>query len=267
MLTDTKNSIVNLKSLNSLKEKAIFNWSGGKDSALSLYRILQSNDVDIMCLLTSISKHYQRISMHGVRVDLLEAQAKSLDLPLVKMQMPETPSMETYEQLMTTTLEGLTSKGATASIYGDIFLEDLKIYKERQLRAHNLKAIFPLWNIPTSRLIKEFLDLGFKTITTCVNEKFLDKSFVGRLIDDDFLKDLPKNVDPCGEHGEFHTFVFDGPIFKQPIKFERGEVVYKTYEPANQEERSTLKNDAKNKMKKEDPFKNGFWYCDLIIKP
>lgn len=242
------------------------NWSGGKDSALSLYKMIQSDDVDIMCLLTSISKQYQRISMHGVRVDLLEAQAKTLDIPLVKMQVAEIPSMEAYEQLMVTTLSDLKSKGATASIYGDIFLEDLRIYKEKQLREHSLKAIFPLWNIPTSRLIREFIDLGFKTITTCVNDNFLDKSFVGRVIDEDFLKDLPKNVDPCGEHGEFHTFVFDGPIFKEPIEFKKGEILYKTYKSAKQKETSTLEDKASDTVKKENPFENGFWYCDLIPK-
>ncbi|MBZ9650967.1 Dph6-related ATP pyrophosphatase [Psychroflexus montanilacus] len=246
-----------------MKEKTIVNWSGGKDSALALYKLLQAQEHEIMCLLTNINKHFQRISMHGVRVDLLEAQAKSLDLPLVKLQLPEMPSMEVYDQMMATTLNDLKVKGATASVYGDIFLEDLRKYKESQLNAFNLKAMFPLWKIPTHHIIREFLDLGFKTITTCVNEKYLEKSFVGRVIDDDFLKELPATVDPCGENGEFHTFVFDGPIFRHPIEFEVGEIVYKTYTPANSKGKAK---DIDDKAAY-DPYDTGFWFCDLIPKP
>jgi len=242
-----------------MKEKVIFNWSGGKDSALCLYKILQTQHYDVMCLLTSISEHYQRISMHGVRVDLLEIQAKNIGLPLLKMQVPDMPSMEVYEAAMKTTLLDLKVKGATASVFGDIFLDDLRSYRENKLAEINLKGIFPLWKIPTNRLMREFIDLGFKTIVTCVNEKHLDRSFVGRVIDNDFLKDLPNNVDPCGENGEFHTFVFDGPIFNQPIPFEKGEVVYRKYQPEKQEDSS-----ATQKNGVDGPFDYGFWYCDLL---
>ena len=248
-----------------MKEKIIFNWSDGKDSALCLYKILQMQQYNVMCLLTSISEQYQRISMHGVRVDLLNAQASSIGLPLVKMQIPEMPTMENYEKVMRTTLTGLKSNGAVASAFGDIFLEDLRHYRETKLAELNLKGVFPLWKIPTDTLIREFLDLGFKTIITCVNEKYLDKSFAGRIIDNDFLKDLPDNVDPCGENGEFHTFVFDGPIFKQPIPFDRGEIIYRKYTSAKQQDNSasdcyTDKDNADN------PFDNGFWYCDLLLQ-
>ena len=236
------------------------NWSGGKDSALTLYKLQQSQEFEIACLLTSISQKYQRISMHGVRSELLDAQAKSIGIPVVKMEVPDMPSMEVYENTMRDTLSDLKKKGITASIFGDIFLEDLREYRENKLAELELTAVFPLWKQPTGKLIHEFLDLGFKTITTCVNEKYLDKSFVGRVIDEDFLKDLPANVDPCGEHGEFHTFVFDGPIFSKPIEFEIGEKVLRKYEAPKTEDDS----DQCFSDKKEDPAKYGFWYCDLI---
>jgi uncharacterized protein (TIGR00290 family) len=237
-----------------MKEKVIMNWSGGKDSALCLYKLMQTKKYDAMCLLTSISEPYQRISMHGVRVELLEAQAKSIGIPLVKMQIPEMPSMEVYEKEMKSTLTDLKTKGATASVFGDIFLDDLRKYREDKLSQLNLTGIFPLWKIPTDKLIREFLDLGFKTIITCVNEKYLDKSFAGRVIDQDFLKDIPGNVDPCGENGEFHTFVFDGPIFRESIPFERGEIVYRKYESEKQSDNTNT------------PFDTGFWYCDLLLQ-
>jgi uncharacterized protein (TIGR00290 family) len=248
-----------------LKEKAIFNWSGGKDSALCLHKILLEEQYDVMCLLTSVSEPYQRISMHGVRVVLLEEQAKNIGLPLIKLQIPEMPTMEVYEKVMASALTDLKTKGATASIFGDIFLEDLRKYRENKLSELNLKGVFPLWKIPTDKLIKEFIDLGFKTITTCVNDKYLDKSFVGRIIDEDFLKDLPDNVDPCGENGEFHTFVFDGPIFKKPIPFDKGEIVYRKYTPSKQKDNSNYDCDNNTDIK-DDPFENGFWYCDLLPK-
>ena len=246
-----------------MKEKIIFNWSGGKDSALCLYKLLQAHNYEVLCLLTSVSEQYQRISIHGVRVELLNAQAKQIGLPLVKMQIPEMPTMEAYEKVMTETLNDLKTKGATASVFGDIFLEDLRTYRENKLAEVNLKGIFPLWKQPTSQLIREFMDLGFKTITTCVNEKYLDKSFVGRIIDEDFLKDLPENVDPCGENGEFHTFVFDGPLFKQPIQFKTGEIVYRKYTPAKEKDNSTYDCES-DSDETESPYDTGFWYCDLL---
>ncbi len=247
-----------------MNEKIIFNWSSGKDSALALYKLLHNGQDEVMCLLTTVNEQYQRISMHGVRTELLEAQAKSIGLPLTIMQMPEMPTMETYEQAMKATLTDLVKKGATVSAFGDIFLEDLRQYRETKLQELNLKAIFPLWQLPTDQLIREFIGLGFKTIVTCVNEKYLDKSFAGRIIDEAFLNDLPANVDPCGENGEFHTFVFDGPIFKEPIAFEKGEIVYRTYTPAKQQDNSTY--DCQTDDDQENnPFCTGFWYCDLLL--
>ena len=238
---------------NKMKPKAIFNWSSGKDSALALYKTLKQDQFQITSLLTSINKEFQRISMHGVHVSLLEKQAESLGFPLIKMEIPKEPSMEEYSEIMSKTMNDIKSKGVTHSIFGDIFLEDLRKYRENQLQSIGMEGVFPLWKQNTTELINEFLSLGFKTIVTCVNETYLDKSFAGRIIDTDFIKDLPENVDPCGENGEFHTFTFDGPIFKNPIQFEIGEIVKKTYPKPKTDEN-------------EEDGEYAFWFCDLIEK-
>ncbi|MBO6183484.1 MAG: diphthine--ammonia ligase [Chryseobacterium sp.] len=236
-----------------MKPKALFNWSSGKDSALALYKILKEDQFEITSLLTSINKEFQRISMHGVHVSLLEKQAESLGFPLIKMEIPKEPSMEEYSEIMSKTMNEIKSQGVTHSIFGDIFLEDLRKYREDQLQPIGMEGVFPLWKQNTTELINEFLSLGFKTIVTCVNETYLDKSFAGRIIDTDFIKDLPENVDPCGENGEFHTFTFDGPIFKKPIDFEIGEIVKKTYPKPKSYEN-------------EEDGEYTFWFCDLIEK-
>ena len=244
-----------------MKQPAIFNWSGGKDSALALYKVLQQGQYDVQTLLTTVSEPYQRISMHGVRTALLDQQAAALGLPCRKLFLPEMPGMEAYEHLMASTMQELKSAGATASIFGDIFLEDLRQYRENKLAELDLQAVFPLWGVPTTELIREFIGLGFKTITTCVNEKYLDQRFVGRVIDEDFLRDLPANVDPCGENGEFHTFVFDGPIFRQPIPFEKGEIVHRKYTAPAKTDSDDYECGDQNDP---NPFDTGFWYCDLL---
>jgi uncharacterized protein (TIGR00290 family) len=245
-----------------LKKKALFNWSSGKDSALALYKTMQNDEFEICCLLTSVNQQLKRISMHGVRVELLEQQAESIGLPLEIMQIPEMPTMEVYEEVMQKTLSKLKNQGVTHSIFGDIFLEDLRKYRENKLATIGFEGVFPLWKIPTHDLIQEFIELGFKTIVVCVNERFLDKSFVGRIIDQDFINDLPKNVDVCGENGEFHTFTFDGSIFSKPIPFEVGEIVYRKYEKPKEEDTSDNACDTSAS----DAFDYGFWYCDLIPK-
>lgn len=236
-----------------MKPKAIFNWSSGKDSALALYKTLQEEKFEVTSLLTSINKEFQRISMHGVHVSLLEKQASSLGIPLIKMELPKEPSMDEYREIMSKTMYSIQSEGVTHSVFGDIFLEDLRAYREEQLQSIGMEAVFPLWKQNTTNLIHEFLDLGFKTIVTCVNEAYLDKSFAGRIIDKDFIADLPENVDPCGENGEFHTFTFDGPIFKKPVRFAIGETVKKMYPRPKSD----------NDEQEEDYV---FWFCDLISK-
>jgi uncharacterized protein (TIGR00290 family) len=229
------------------KNNAIFNWSGGKDSSFALYRVLNNQDYNIKYLLASVNAHYNRLSMHGVRIELIEQQAASIGLPLRLLQLPEMPSMEDYNREMAGIMQGFKDEGINYSIFGDIFLEDLKTYREQQLAKVNMQGVFPIWKSDTTALVKEFIELGFKAMLICVNERHLDKSFAGRLIDEDFLKDLPANVDPCGENGEYHSFVFDGPIFKTPIDFKMGEIVYRKYE----QERS-------------NNFDTGFFYLDLL---
>ena len=243
-----------------MKTKALFNWSSGKDSALALYKIQQENEFDICCLLTSVNQQFQRISMHGVRVELLEQQSQSIGLPLEIMQIPEMPTMEAYEEVMQNTLTKLKNQGITHAVFGDIFLEDLRKYREDKLATMQFKGVFPLWKIPTKDLIQEFIALGFKTIVVCVSEQFLDKSFVGRIIDQDFINELPENVDVCGENGEFHTFTFDGPIFSKPIAFEIGEIVYRKYEKPKETNASNTTCDTDEAS----AYDYGFWYCDLI---
>jgi uncharacterized protein (TIGR00290 family) len=205
------------------------NWSGGKDSSLCLHRALQSGHLPVEYLLTSVNTFHNRISMHGVRRELLEAQADSIGIPLQTVELPEQPGMEEYDRVMIEKVQFLKSHGCTHAIFGDIFLEDLKRYREEQLNPLGIRCEFPLWQLSTRQLVTDFIREGFKAIIVCVNERYLDKRFCGRLIDESFLSDLPENVDPCGENGEYHSFVFEGPIFTHPISFTKGEMVHRYY--------------------------------------
>jgi uncharacterized protein (TIGR00290 family) len=239
--------------------KSFFNWSGGKDSSLALYHALNDPDYSVERLLTNVNNQYRRISMHGVRVELLEQQATAIGIPLQKLVLPDQPSMAEYEEQMMQTMRQLQEERFTHSLFGDIFLEDLKTYREIQLAKVQMRAVFPLWKRDTMELIHEFIDLGFKTIVVCVKAEMLDESFAGRIIDKDFLKDLPVNVDPCGENGEFHTFVFDGPIFKRPVFFKIGEKVFREYKaPANEKDKCLTNQPS-------EPLSMGFWFCDLCL--
>ena len=211
---------------------ALLSWSGGKDSALALYHARRDPRYHVAHLLTSVNAHHGRVSMHGVRVALLEAQAARIGLPLTQLRLSEAPDMAEYDQAQQATLAGLRAQGVGAAFYGDIFLEDLRAYREQQLARAGLLGEFPLWQRPGAELLREFLDLGFRAIIVCVNERWLDASFCGRLLDADFLRDLPPGVDPCGENGEYHSFVFDAPYFSAPILFEKGELVRRPYTPA-----------------------------------
>lgn len=229
-----------------MSNKTYFNWSTGKDSSLAFYYLMQDKNYKIDCLVSSINQHYDRVSMHGIRRELLEQQVKALSLPLRTIELPESPSMEDYEKIMNNTVQSLLNDGFTTSAFGDIFLEDLRKYREDQLEKVGFTCVFPLWKRDTKFLLKEFLRLGFKAITVCINANLLEEHFVGRIIDDDFINDLPSNVDCCGENGEFHTFCYDGPIFNQKIDFTIGEKIYKEYQHQEQ--------------------KTGFWFCDLLPK-
>ena len=237
--------------------KSYFNWSGGKDSSLALYHALKDKNFSIEKLLTSVNQTYGRISMHGVREELLDAQVKEIGIPLQKLMLQDQPSMSDYEKVLRKNVDQLKEEGFVNSMFGDIFLEDLKKYREEKLAEVGVSAHFPIWKRDTKELLNEFLDLGFKTILVCVKSEVLDQSFAGRIINKDFINDLPDNVDPCGENGEFHTFVFDGPIFKNPIPIEIGETVFREYkQPKNTDD--TCNGSSTSHM--------GFWFTDLTLK-
>ena len=234
--------------------KTYFNWSSGKDSALALHYLLQDRNYSIEHLLTAVNAFHDRVSMHGLRRKLLELQIASLGIPHSTIELPEQPSMKEYESMMKQAVSQLHKKGFNYAAFGDIFLEDLKKYREQQLAIMDIRAVFPLWKRDTRQLLEEFIELGFKAIIICINADILDVSFAGRIIDKEFINDLPSGVDPCGENGEFHTFCFDGPIFNKAIPFEIGEKVYREYNaPDNDNSSSDI---AKKKM--------GFWFCDLL---
>jgi uncharacterized protein (TIGR00290 family) len=232
-----------------MPHKTFFNWSTGKDSALALYRLLQEPDYSVGTLITTVNSHYNRVSMHGLRNELMHAQIKAIGLPLKVIELPEQPDMDTYSNIMFKALNELKLEGFTHSAFGDIFLEDLKAYRETQLASINLQGVFPIWKRDTKDLLQEFLDLGFKTIIVAASAKYFDEDFVGTIIDRDFIANLPEDVDPCGENGEFHTFCFDGPIFKEPVKFELGKKTYKSY---------------KNPDTEAEAPESGFWFVDLF---
>jgi len=208
-----------------VKEKVLFSWSSGKDSAFALHELEQTGNSEVIALLTTITGGYERISMHGIRVALLEQQAENMGMYLERVHIPKDASIEKYETAMRETLLGYKGKGVASVGFGDLFLEDLKCYREKRLAEVGLKAVFPLWKRDTKVLSGEFLRLGFKAVITCVDSHALDGQFAGRLYDETFLADLPAHIDPCGENGEFHSFVYEGPIFKKPVRFSKGDVV------------------------------------------
>lgn len=221
-----------------MKEKIIFSWSAGKDSALALYELQKDRRYEIATLLTTVTADYDRTSMHGVRRALLERQAHSLGLPLEKVLISKNTTNEEYESKMRAFLEKYAAAGISFVAFGDVFLEDLKKYREEKLSSIGMKGVFPIWKRDTTELAHTFISLGFKAIITCVDTNVLDGKFVGRTFDKELLSELPSTVDPCGENGEFHTFVYDGPIFREPILFEKGDIVLRD---------------------------NRFYYCDLRL--
>jgi uncharacterized protein (TIGR00290 family) len=207
------------------REPILFCWSGGKDSAMALHTLLQRSDVHIAALLTTVTEGYERISMHGVRRELLERQAQSIGLPLHEVRIPPQCVNPIYEARMEEALRVYFESGVRKVAFGDIFLEDLRAYREKNLARVGMTAIFPIWKRDTRELIRFFHANKFRAVAVCVDSKVLDPSFAGRELDEPFFRDLPPHADPCGENGEFHTFVFDGPIFQSPIPVRTGEVI------------------------------------------
>ncbi len=208
-----------------MKKKIILSWSGGKDCALTCYLIQGTGEYEIVVLLTTITETYDRVSMHGVRRILIEQQAKSLGFPLETVYIPTESTNEDYEQRMEEVLLRYRARGVTSVAFGDVFLEDVRKYREGNLARAGMEAVFPLWRKDTAELAGEFIGMGFEAIVTCVDSRVLDPSFIGREINHDFISGLPSGVDPCGENGEFHSFVFNGPIFTRKINVSVGEVV------------------------------------------
>jgi uncharacterized protein (TIGR00290 family) len=217
-------------------EDVLFCWSGGKDSAMALHALQSAREYRVTALLTTVTEEYDRISMHGVRRVLLERQAASIGLPLHAVLIPPQCIDATYEERMKEALSEHLARGVQRVAFGDIFLEDLRVYREKNLAQIEMQALFPIWKRDTRELARDFLRCGFRAITVCVDPRVLDPSFAGRVLDESFFADLPPGVDPCGENGEFHTFVFDGPVFGAPIRFLIGEKV----------------------------MRDGFCFCDLL---
>jgi len=192
---------------------------------MALYRILERKEFEVSCLLTTVTDQFHRVSMHGVREELLDLQAQSLGIPLEKIMIPYPCPNQVYEEKMTGVLSAWKLKEVTHVIFGDLFLEDIRKYREEKLSQIEIEPVFPLWLENTATLAKEMLRIGFRALITCVDPKKLDPSFVGRQFDESFLQDLPAGVDPCGENGEFHTFVYDGPVFRTTIPVRVGELV------------------------------------------
>ena len=211
-------------------------WSGGKDSCLALYELLGARLYRVVALLTTVTRDYDRISMHGVRRELLERQAASLGLPLHQVLISKGATNEEYERAMADAFSGYRRGGIDKVAFGDLFLEEIRAYRDQFLARHDMRGLYPVWQRETTEFIREFIRLGFKAVVTCVDGKVLDSPFAGMMIDEDFLSALPPHADPCGENGEFHTFVFDGPIFKKAVRFSVGEKV----------------------------ARDSFWFCDLV---
>jgi uncharacterized protein (TIGR00290 family) len=243
-----------------MREQVVFCWSGGKDSALALYKVLRSGACEVGSLLTTCNEHFQRVSMHGVRLELIDQQAQALGLPLEKMFVSQRSSNAEYLEKLTDRLRVYKSRGVAQVAFGDIFLEDLKRWRDEQLATLGLSGLYPLWKMDSGRLVREFIDLGFRAVVCCVNDAYLDASFLGRTIDAEFLASLPPGIDPSGENGEFHSLTFAGPIFKQPLRFEIGAKVYRPVEethPGSVTASGVAPIPVARRAK-------GFWFCDLI---
>jgi uncharacterized protein (TIGR00290 family) len=207
--------------------KVLISWSGGKDSALALHYLLKEAEYLPVGLITTVNHDYDRVSIHGIRRRLLTQQALSINLPLHEVSIPKDASNEVYDTAMEKALEEKIEEGVKGVIFGDLFLEDIRDYRKKMMTRLGLKGIFPLWGMNTNELAHQFIALGFKAKIAMVDTQLLDGEFAGRKFDHNFLQDLPDNIDPCGENGEFHTFVYDGPIFSHPLNFKTGKVVFR----------------------------------------
>ena len=220
-----------------MAEPVLICWSGGKDSSLALQSALGDPSLRIEALITTVTEGYERISMHGVRCSLLQQQADAIGFPLEQVRIPQSASNEIYEAAMEKRFLHHRALGVKRVIFGDLFLQDIRRYREANLEKLHMSGIFPLWQMDTRKLAHDFIAAGFKAILVCIDPKQIDPKFCGRLFDEELLAELPSSADPCGENGEFHTFVYDGPIFHHPVGVQKGAIVYR----------------------------DGFWFCDLTL--
>jgi len=217
------NNAIYTKYYMSIKQKkAVFNWSGGKDSALALYKVLHSNEYDVISLLTTVNSVTERSSMHAIPVAMLQEQADSIGIPLYPIAYNPEEEMKGYENRMLQAVEYFKKQEVNHFIFGDIFLHDVRSYREKQLNPHGIEVVEPLWDMKTAEVMQDFLQSGLKTIVVTTMADLLDEKYIGRLIDRSFAEDLPDGVDRLGENGEYHTFCFDGPIFKHPVHYSLG---------------------------------------------
>lgn len=205
--------------------KLAFSWSGGKDSCVALHALRSCGQHDIAALVTTLTRDYDRISMHGVPRALLRLQADALELPLIEALVPSDCTNAIYEEAMGEAFRRLHAEGVDTIAFGDLFLEDIRAYRDALVARNRMRAIYPVWGRDTREFMRDLIEAGFKAITCCIDLNMLPEEFAGRLLDERFLSDLPEGVDPCGENGEFHTFVFDGPGFARPVPLQVGERV------------------------------------------
>ena len=235
------------------RPKILLSWSSGKDSAWALHILRQKDDVDVVGLLTTVNEDARRVAMHAVRETLVDAQAHAAGLPLTKVFIPEACNNQDYDAAMRAALTEAQSKGITGVAFGDLFLEDIRAYRETRMAEIGLKPLFPLWGSDTPRLARDMVRAGLAACVTSVDTKQLDPGFLGRIFDDSFLDDLPEGVDPCGENGEFHSFAYRGPMFDIPLSItagetvERGQFVYADLLPTSDQaddDRAQVRHDA-----------------------
>jgi uncharacterized protein (TIGR00290 family) len=208
-----------------VKPRVLLAWSSGKDSAMTLHVLRERGDVEVVGLLTTVNETHDRVAMHAVRRTLLEAQAEAAGLPLRVVSIPWPCPNEAYEAAMERAMDAARRDGVTAVAFGDLFLADIRRYREERLRGTGLEPLFPLWERPTRDLAQEMIAMGLRATLTCVDPRALPPEFAGRDFDEGLLADLPHGADPCGENGEFHTFAWDGPMFRRPVPVSRGEIV------------------------------------------
>jgi uncharacterized protein (TIGR00290 family) len=210
-------------------KKAVINWSGGKDCALALHVMLAERKYEPVKLLTTLGESTRRVSMHGLREDIISLQAASIGLEIEKILLPDAPSNAEYEIIMSKQWEKLAEQGISVSVFGDIYLDDIREYRDKQVAAMDIENVFPLWKADTPELIRRFLELGFRAVVVAADSKYFGSDILGQELTPSFIEKLPGGVDPCGENGEFHTFVFDGPVFKYPVEFSTGEATKKSF--------------------------------------